>query len=57
MAPEYARAQPEGFVNRIEKVAMVGVRIPKHFETSQMWPVTRLTNYNLGWRQSGQIHC
>jgi len=32
MAPEYARDQPEGFVNRIQKVAIVGVGIPNQLK-------------------------
>lgn len=32
MAPEYAKHQPGGFVNRIEKVAIVGVGIPSHLK-------------------------
>lgn len=32
MAPKYARDQPEGFVNRIERVAIVGVCCPGYLK-------------------------
>lgn len=31
MGPRYARDQPEGFVNRVKKVAIVGVRFMNLF--------------------------
>lgn len=45
MAPEYARDQADGFVNRIEKVAIVGVSIRKHSRV-ETFVDSQLTNHD-----------
>lgn len=52
MSPKYAKDQPEGFVNRIEKVAIVGVSV--FFETPQHGRASR-ANHVTPSQASGHI--